>query len=83
MKHKTYYGFSWEYGIYTIKPTTKEHIIEAFGDDSFFIACGAEIPDDCYTAIVNGKVFAINQFDLLLADLRECGINTEVLMDGE
>lgn len=83
MKQKTYYGFSWEYGIFAIKPTTKEHIIEAFGEDNLMSQYNVEIPDDCYTAIIKSKVFAINQFDLLLTDLQECGINTEVLMDGE
>lgn len=72
-KQQTYYGFSWEYGIFAIKPTTKEHVIEAFGEDCLFLQSGAEIPDDCYTAIVNGKVFAMNELNALVRDLRECG----------
>lgn len=81
IKQQTYYGFSWEYGIFAIKPTTKEHIIEAFGEDSLLLKSGAEIADDCYTAIINGEVFAINELNALIMDLRECGF--EVLGYGE
>lgn len=70
---QNYYGFSWEYGMFIIKPTTKEHIIEAFGEDSLLLTSGAEIANDCYTAIVNDKVFAINELNALIMDLRDCG----------
>lgn len=72
-KQQTYYGFSYEYGIFAMKPTTKEHIIEAFGEDSLLLNSDAEIADDCYTAIVNGKVFAINEINALVRDLKKCG----------
>lgn len=72
-KQQTYYGFSWEYGIFAITRTTKKHIIEAFGEDSLLLTSGAEIADDCYTAIINGKIFAINELNALVKDLKECG----------